>query len=100
MAKINVTQELKGLDGKPAADDSGKIQTLRSVCINALLAMNENERIDGEEKLARYKLAQTIHDKDEIDLAVEQIARIKQAIAANYSPLAVGRAFEILDPEK
>lgn len=98
MAKINVKQELFSLDGKALVAESGTTLTLRSACVNSLMAMYDSERdLSGEAKLKRYLLATKIHTEEEPDLSSEEISMLKELIGKAYGVAVVGPAFLILE---
>ena len=92
--KINFNQPIKNITGEDIKD-----LTLKTVSVEALLATFDDERsLSGEEKAKRYLLATRIYaNPEDIDLTVEEIAKIKQLIGKGYGPLVVGQAWEILE---
>lgn len=126
MAKIDVTQELKDLDGVSinsqkecvivdqrgefVRDSNGnelvkivkqkdKAMTLRKICVDCLLAnAAQGEKITGEDKAKRYQLAMKIHEtKKDIDLESEEISLVKELVGNNYGPLVVGQVHLMLE---
>lgn len=96
----NFTAPIKNLDGKPLKEGDREV-TIGSIAVNALLTPYEDERnLSGDDKVKRFRLAQSIHDADgEIEVTVEQVALLKSLIAKAYSPLIVGQAWAILETE-
>ena len=91
--KINFNQPIKNIQGEEIKD-----LTLKTVSVEALLAtFSDEQSLSGEEKAKRYLLATRIYANDELDLTVEEIAKIKQLIGKGYGPLVVGQAWEILE---
>ena len=92
--KINFNQPIKNITGEEIKD-----LTLKSVSVEALLAtFSDEQSLLGEEKAKRYVLATRIYaNSEELDLTVEEIAKIKQLIGKGYGPLVVGQAWEILE---
>ena len=91
--KINFSQQLKNLKGEEIKD-----LTLKVVSTEALLATFDDERaLSGEEKAKRYLLATRVYANEELDLTVEEIAKLKQLIGKGYGPLIVGQAWEMLE---
>lgn len=71
---------------------------LKKVCINAL--GQGQEGIDGYEKLKRFKLMMKLDSGGEVELSVEEIMLIKTSVDKAYpSPLVVGQAWNMLDPQ-
>lgn len=109
--KINLNVKLMGLDKKPiiskkpiGCDKDGRPMFededlfLKQVCTTALLG-DYQEKIDGDEKVKRFKLAEKIYDANgEINLQSEETTLIKTLIPKAFSVLVTGRALEILDP--
>lgn len=99
--KIDFLQPIKTLDGEdiPNPDSkTGDPLTLKTICINSLLASDrESEQESGEKKYERYLLAQKIHAGKEEDFKAEDIALIKKLVGKIYIPLVVGRAYQLLD---
>lgn len=108
--KIDFNSPLTGLDGKPLrvpGEDGapGDVMTLGLMAINVLLSPLIDERTGNAEttapieKVRFAKLAQDIFTaKAPIDLPAEDVALLKERIGRAGAPLAVARAWEILDP--
>ena len=91
--KINFNQPIKSLQGEAIKD-----LTLKVVSTEALLAPFDDERsLGGEEKAKRYLLATRVYANDELDLTVEEVAKIKQLIGKGYGVLVVGQAWDMLE---
>lgn len=97
--KIDVTAPILGLDGLPLPSENGTTATLRTLIHGALLNAlpDDAKMLDGTKKAHLFTLALKANE-DVIDLKAEDITLIKQRIGMAYPPLAVGRAYEILDP--
>lgn len=95
--KIDMNQVLIGYEGKPVTDGDGEI-TLRHACGIALTATNPEEKIDPEEKMKRFLLAQRIYGNGSIKLTAEEIVLLKQSVGKGYSPAIVGPVWLLLDP--
>ena len=91
---INFNQIIKDIYGGEVKD-----LTLQKVSVDALLATFEDERIlSGEEKAKRWLIAtRIVANPEDIDLETQDIALIKKLIGKGYSPLIVGRAWEMLE---
>ena len=113
--KVDFSPELKNLDGETLKERlpvdvplDGKVTkwefklvTLKYLSVNALLGIDNEEKIDGNEKLDRYRLAMKINEATgPIELKAEEIAKIKKLIAKGSGPLVVGQAYEMLEGEK
>lgn len=109
--KIDFTQKIKSLKGEdlPSGpdtvdpkDDKKKIKapalTLGDVCCNALLGTYDKEKIDGTEKLKRYRFADRLYGaKEMISLDSKEITLLKDLVALAYSVLVSGQAWEMLE---
>ena len=97
--KIDFTKKFTNFNGEVLKDaTSGKEMSLGEVCIEALLAIDKNENIDGVERVRRYNLASEIY-KNKDTLAAEEVVLLKELIGKYYTPIIVGQAFPILDGE-
>ena len=92
--KINFNQPIKNIRGEEIKD-----LMLKTVSVDALLATFPDEQsLSGEEKAKRYVLATRIYaNPKELDLTVEEVAKIKQLIGKGYGPLIVGQAWDMLE---
>lgn len=102
--KIDMSAVLTDLDGKPIfeADAQGqpttKPLTLRIACRGALLSpLRGDDALTGEQKANFFALALLV-GQDAPELKIEQVATLKERIGKGYSPLIVGRCYELLDP--
>jgi hypothetical protein len=104
-------QTLKEPDpnAKPKKDENGKEVpvlkeiTLRDIALGALTATHEDERgLKGEDKAKRYHLAEKIYASKKEDGVVHVEAKdvdlIKELIGKSFPVIAVGQAYELLDP--
>ena len=100
--KVDFDAVIKDLDGVPMSDartaaGDGRLLTLKTVCVNGLLATETDKNIPGQQKLARFRLAEQINAGGEQNLSAEDVALIKERVGAFYVTLVVGRAFGLLD---
>lgn len=70
---------------------------LKDVCVNALMANVDEEKIDGNEKMKRYLLATKIQKANELDLKSEEIVKLKEQIGKVYGTMIVGQAYQMLE---
>ena len=95
---IDMTAPILGLDGSTLDDAQGGKITLRTVVQGALLAVTQQDQnMDGSRKAKLFTLALAAN-ADAVDWTVEDIALVKERIGLVSTPLAVGRAYELLDP--
>lgn len=98
MMKLDMTQQLVGLDGQ-GLEANGEPITLRRVCCQALTAVFPDEQnLEGEAKVKRYELARRIYGDDAVELPAEDVVMLKRLVAKMYGPLIVGQAWRMLDP--
>lgn len=105
--KIDFSKPILGLDGVPlkVQDLDGHPDfTIRDACVNALLSDRpasgrpDEPKIDGKEKVRRFRLAQKIYGcKEPINLESDDIVLLKNKIAEVYPTLTTARAWEILE---
>lgn len=104
--KVKLNQCLLKIDGeklyKEIMEGGKLVETknefqLKDVCINALMANIEGDKIDGLEKMKRYLLATKIQKANELDLKSEEIVKLKELIGKVYGVLIVGQAYEMLE---
>jgi hypothetical protein len=99
--KIDLTVILKSLDGEVLEEktkDKLVPITLKSVCVNAMLSMTDEDRQEqGTSKAERYKLAFKLSEGGNQDLSTDEIVKIKERIGKIYIPLIVGRAYDLLE---
>ena len=97
---LDVTQTLASLTGEPLTDDKGKPLTLRDVCATALVSPYPDEQhLAGTEKVKRWELATRIVKQDKVELAAEDVARLKELVGKAWGVVVVGPAWELLDPQ-
>lgn len=97
--KLNFETEIPGLDGTSLKDERGTTFTLKMASVNSLMSnFKGEENLAGVEKLGRWELARKIYlSKEEIELSVEEISRLKELIAKTYGPAIVGPVWTILE---
>jgi hypothetical protein len=99
MIKLDVTQELYALGGKPFTGDEGKTQTLRDVLITVLAQVNPQKKMSGKDKIKQGKLAERIFENDEVEIDAEMAAKLKELVGEGYAnTVLVMRVCEMLDP--
>lgn len=91
--KIDMTSPILDISGVPVKD-----VTLRTIVQTALLTTTQADvSLPGEKKARMFSLAIEAN-KDKPNFSVEDLQLIKERVGMVATPLAVGRAFEILDP--
>jgi len=97
---VDVTRELRGVDGTPLALDDGSPATVRAVVTAALVSHHAQEapQPDGVEKFRRYRLAVKVTEEDRPELTLGERKTILDLVALMYAPLVCGQVWELLDP--
>ena len=97
--KLDVT--LKDIvTGKNIEDKEGVVN-LKKISLNACLLPSDKDKNEGGEKYKLYELAKKISEsKDEIDLSIEEIAKIKERIGYFYGANVVGQAYDLFEGKK
>ena len=111
--KIDFSQKIKSLKGEELpsgpdeVDPKDKKKTIKApglnlgdVCCNALLGTFKDEegKIDGVEKLKRYRFADRLYGaKEMISLDSGEIELLKTLVAKTYSVLVSGQVWEMLE---
>jgi hypothetical protein len=95
--KVNLQQTLKDFSGNEMKQGENPLM-LSSLCIDALLGTYNDERITGEEKVARFGTAQKIYQaQNECDLTADEVVKLKTLTGKAYGPLIVGTLWPILE---
>lgn len=98
--KINFKRVLVDLDGN-ALREGDKELLLGKICVSAIVANYMGEQsIPGEEKFARFKLAQKIQLAEtdpSTDIPVEDVAKIKELTGKYCSTVALGAVWSALE---
>lgn len=94
---VDTNAPILGLDGRPL-EVAGDVVTLRTIIQGALLAtLPEDSKMPGARKAELFRLALAAN-ADSVDWKAEDVALIKDRIGQVSTPLAVGRAYELIDP--
>lgn len=87
-----------GPDPAPGQDDERNPVTLKSIACNALMAMDPQAKMTGEEKVKRYDLATRVVKAESPEtLEAEDIVLLKKVIGDGFGPIIVGQAFKMLE---
>lgn len=99
--KVNLNDTIKNLKGEPIKiRDTEENMTLKFLCMEALIGTYESEKsLSGGKKAERWQFATRLQSTvGNIDLKSEEISLLKELIGMAYTPLAVGQAWQLLDP--
>jgi len=94
--KIDFSQKLKTLTGETFKMDDKEI-LLSEMCVDALLATEQNEPIGGQEKMKRWEIAKKIHNKEEVEITSEEITLIKERVGKILITPIVGSINDLLE---
>jgi hypothetical protein len=103
-AEIDFSAPILGLDGKPTPSCSAKTpECERPFSLGALAGLalsrgSERPNSGAADKLRRGQLALKVYGATKLELPIEDVALIKQAIEEVAEPIAVARATALLDP--
>ena len=97
--KFDDKDAIKSLKGKDFKDADGSIITMRSACVDALLANPPDDRASGSEKVRRFELAQKLNNmkETEFNINAEDISLIKSMAGKTFVTIVVGRMFAALE---
>lgn len=94
----NLDGNLLSLEGKPLADKTGAVYTVRALCSGLLLTDYEHERLSGPEKYKRFELASKIHKAGEsVEVESEDITLIKKLAGHSCTPVLIGPFYDHLE---
>lgn len=101
--KVDFCTTLCDFDGNPVQHQHGENRhdaTLKSVCVEVLMARFPDEQLSPGTQIERYSLAKKIHHSngDGLEVTTDQVVELKKLLAKGYSPAIVGAACELLDP--
>jgi hypothetical protein len=95
--KINFTISLLDLEGNEIVYKNGKL-TLKDTALVALLGqVTGDDTVSVDTKVRCYELAVKITATPDCMMTPEELAFIKGRIGQAWTPLIVGRSFEILN---
>lgn len=93
---IDFSTVLRGLDSSPLMHDGNEF-TLAIACVNALLAQYADEQASGDEKMQRWTLARKLWRAAEVSVTSEEIVMLKKLVGRAFSPIVVGRVYEMME---
>jgi len=88
--KYGKAMAVPGEDGKP------ETMTVGSVVFEAMVNTMKDEKINGPEKMKRWRIANKCLTGT-VDLTEDEIAYIKKRVGETCSVFAVGQVWELLD---
>jgi hypothetical protein len=98
--KIDFNKKFTNFTGEVLKDSqSGRELSLADVCVEALMAMDQKEPIEGADKVKRYNLALSIHKGDKDSLSAEEIVLLKELIGKYFATMIVGQALPMLESD-
>lgn len=100
--RLNLSSPIRDFQGVQLTDQIDKEgMTLQSVLVRSALFVEKDKNPSAAEKLEAYRLAQRLAEVSgtplEIDLTIEEAAFLKAKVGAMWTPLVVGRVFELME---
>jgi len=89
----NFDVPLKNIDGSEIKENDKPVHASQIIA-NALLAP---DNASGQEKAERYALSLEIYKGGDVDITVDNLAKIKELVGKAYAPLIVGQIYSIID---
>lgn len=79
----------------------GKPMTVRSVCVEALMAaLGKDEKVDGKKKLKNILFAEKLMNTTDMALTQDECVDLKRLVDKLFdNPTVVARTYQVLDPE-
>jgi hypothetical protein len=101
----NFNTNLKTIDGMQDLmhEADGKILAASFIDLSIISLTNdlEGEKLAGDIKYKRYKLAQRLEQsrvlKDSIDISLEEVELIKSAVSLRFTSIVVGQFYDFLE---
>jgi len=102
--KVKISMVLKDVKGdslmQPTETGKKELLNVKTILASALFNMNPDDKVSGQEKYERGKLAEKIMTAvKEVELSVDEITKIKKLVGESYSPLIVWQIWDLLDPK-
>lgn len=98
--KRDFSTDLIGLGDAKLVDEKGEALKLSAIAVNVLVGQYQDEQgLSGEDKFARYKLAERLNQGGVQEISAEEIALLKKLIGKAYGPIVVGPAYEALEAD-
>ncbi len=93
---LHLHQVVKNLKGDAFKDPEGIELTLKTTLIAALL-FQDTPPPSAEEKYKRFKLALKLEQGSDVELSVEEIAKIKDLVGKSYPAASMGAIWDLLE---
>ena len=95
--KIDFSQEIISLSGKPFEKEKDVPATLGDMCVTALLAEDPKDPTPAVDKLKRWELSKLIFEAKEVELTAEQIVLINKMAGKVFAPPLMGAIYDLLE---
>lgn len=92
---INFDATIKDLDGKDF--EPTPAETMKHIVIGALMGNYSDENVSGAEKFSRGQLAQKINTGGNLDLTIEELAKVKELVGKFGTPLSVFQIYNLIE---
>ena len=99
---IDFNLPILDISDEPIKNEGGEVMSLGDMCVNALMAMLQDDNADGTQKLKRFNLARKIKGKADEDYQVIQMnsknkTMILELAAKAFGTIIYGRLHEALE---
>ena len=97
--KRNLNKVLTTFDGEEMQSANGNVATAKIVIVDALIAQDIG--LSATDKVKHFNLAEHIvQSNDPVELKIEELQLIKDAVGKHFNPLVVGKVYRILEDEE
>ena len=93
----NFDTEVKDIYSETMFYKAGIPLKMSHVILESLLGTNQNDQPEAVEKFNRYQLAVKIQKGGDVDLSVDECAKIKEMVGKYSTTYFVGKVFEAIE---
>lgn len=94
--KVNLNFVLKDEKGNPVVNDGKELKS-KDIIAFSLLSSHDSQKVTAQDKFKRYETWKKLGHEEYIDLACEEISKIKEIIGEIYPPIIVGQLWDLLE---
>ena len=95
--KKTLAGTLKDLNDVDVVENGSTIK-LESLIVGALLSPRQEDT--PEQKATDYRLALRVNEGKDAEYSAEELARIKLVVGKSFTPLVIGRVYELIGDDK
>lgn len=98
--KIDLTQIITGIGGKPMPDGDGDM-TLKKGLLFALMGMDPNQKTASVEEALQLRRLFDKLDRAEYDIELksDEVVQLKKVVASRLTPFIAGSVIDLLEPQ-